>query len=49
MKQKLTFFLYLIVLILPNLILCVTESMPLLGKMTMLLLPLGVTLWILWF
>ena len=41
MKQKLTFFLYLIVLILPNLILCVTESMPLLGKMTMLLLPLG--------
>ena len=41
MKQKLTFFLYLIVLILPNLILCVTESMPLLGKLTMLLLPLG--------
>ena len=44
MKQKLTFFLYLIVLILPNLILCVTECMPLMGKLTMLLLPLG-TYW----
>lgn len=42
MKQKLLFFLYLIVLILPNLILCVTESMPLVGKMSLVLLPLGV-------
>ena len=41
MKQKLVFFLYLIVLILPNLILCVTESMPLAGKLALVLLPLG--------
>ena len=41
MKQKLIFFLYLIVLILPNLILCVTETMPLVGKMALVLLPLG--------
>ena len=41
MKQKLIFFLYLIVLILPNLILCVTETMPLMGKMALVLLPLG--------
>ena len=41
MKQKLFFFLYLIVLILPNLILCVTESMPLAGKLALVLLPLG--------
>ena len=41
MKQKLFFFLYLIVLILPNLILCVTESMPLVGKLALVLLPLG--------
>lgn len=42
MKQKLVFFLYLIVLILPNLILCVTESMPLAGKLALVLLPLGI-------
>lgn len=42
MKQKLIFFLYLIVLILPNLILCITEAMPLVGKMALVLLPLGV-------
>ena len=41
MKQKLIFFLYLAVLILPNLILCVTETMPLVGKMALVLLPLG--------
>lgn len=41
MKQKLIFFLYLIVLILPNLILCVTETMPLVGKIALVLLPLG--------
>lgn len=41
MKQKLVFFLYLIVLILPNLILCVTESMPLAGRLALVLLPLG--------
>lgn len=41
MKQKLVFFLYLIVLILPNLILCVTESMPLVGRLALVLLPLG--------
>ena len=41
MKQKLIFFLYLTVLILPNLILCVTETMPLVGKMALVLLPLG--------
>lgn len=41
MKQKLVFFLYLIVLILPNLILCVTESMPLAGRLALILLPLG--------
>lgn len=42
MKQKLIFFLYLIVLILPNLILCITEAMPLAGKSALVLLPLGV-------
>ena len=41
MKQKLIFFLYLIVLILPNLILCVTETMPFVGKLALVLLPLG--------
>lgn len=41
MKQKLVFFLYLIVLILPNLILCVTETMPIIGKAALILLPLG--------
>lgn len=41
MKQKLIFFLYLAVLILPNVILCFTENMPVVGKMAMLLLPLG--------
>lgn len=35
------FFLYLIVLILPNLVLCVTESMPVVGKLALVLLPLG--------
>ncbi len=42
MKQKLTFFLYLLVLILPNLILCFTELMPMAGKFALVLLPLGV-------
>lgn len=42
MKQKLTFFLYLAILILPNLILCLTELMPLAGKLALVLLPLGV-------
>ena len=42
MKQKIIFFLYLIILILPNLILCYTESIPLSGKQALVLLPLGV-------
>lgn len=42
MKQKFLFFIYLIVLILPNLILCITENMPIRGKMALVLLPLGV-------
>lgn len=42
MKQKLTFILYLVVLILPNIILCVTESMPITGKLALVLLPLGI-------
>lgn len=42
MKQKLTFFIYLAVLILPNLVLCLTELMPLAGKFSLVLLPLGV-------
>lgn len=42
MKQKLTFFLYLAILILPNLILCLTELMPLAGKFSLVLLPLGI-------
>ena len=42
MKQKVIFFLYLIILILPNLILCYTESLPLSGKQALVLLPLGV-------
>ncbi len=41
MKQKLTFFLYLLILILPNLILCLTELMPTAGKISLVLLPLG--------
>lgn len=41
MKQKLIFFLYLVILILPNIILCVTESMPFIGKIALTLLPLG--------
>lgn len=41
MKQKLIFFVYLLVLILPNIILCITESMPLSGKIVLILLPLG--------
>lgn len=42
MKLKLTFFIYLAILILPNLILCLTEMMPLAGKTALVLLPLGV-------
>lgn len=42
MKHKVLFFLYLTVLILPNIILCVTETMPWYGKATLLLLPLSV-------
>lgn len=42
MKHKLTFLLYLTVLILPNLILCITETMPLVGKLALVLLPLGI-------
>ena len=42
MKQKLTFFIYLAILILPNLILCLTELMPLAGKFSLVLLPLGI-------
>ncbi len=42
MKQKLTFFIYLAVLILPNMILCLTELMPLSGKFALVLLPLGI-------
>lgn len=42
MKQKLTFFLYLAILILPNLILCLTELMPPAGKFSLVLLPLGI-------
>ncbi|MCM1371868.1 MAG: phosphoethanolamine transferase [Bacteroides sp.] len=42
MKQKLIFFLYLAILILPNLILCLTELMPLAGKFSLVLLPLGI-------
>lgn len=41
MKQKLIFFLYILVLILPNIILCITETMPLSGKLAQLLIPLG--------
>ncbi len=41
MKQRLTFFLYLLVLILPNIILCHTELMPLEGRLVQILLPLG--------
>ena len=42
MKQKVLFYLYLTVLMLPNLILCFTENMPWYGKATLLLLPLSV-------
>lgn len=42
MKQKLFFFLYLIVLILPNIVLCATETMPIIGKLALVLLPLGI-------
>lgn len=41
MKQKFVFFLYLVVLILPNIVLCFTENMPFVGKAALLLLPLG--------
>lgn len=42
MKQKLVFFFYLAILILPNLILCATETMPVAGKLALVLLPLGI-------
>ena len=42
MKQKILFFFYLTVLILPNMILCITENMPIRGKVVLVLLPLGV-------
>lgn len=41
MKQKTLFFLYLLILILPNLILCVTETIPTIGKITLVVLPLA--------
>ncbi|MBQ0049240.1 MAG: sulfatase-like hydrolase/transferase [Bacteroidales bacterium] len=42
MRQKILFFLYLAILILPNILLCYTESITPWGKVALVMLPLGI-------